>query len=195
MTPVESEVAHAAAGLHRRGFLKLMALATAAGVVPSGCGSGSPAWTQPPPDVALKALSPRAYATLTAVSARVAGPAVGDGIAAGRLRPGAIADAWLARTPSFAGPLGQALALLEFGVRPLLAKWRPFTSLDGAAQDAVLDDLRTSSIATKRAMYAGVRSVALLAVYLSPEQHAAIGYPPPFGTAAVSIADAMAPLP
>jgi hypothetical protein len=104
---------------------------------------------------------------------------------------GMLADAFLARTPTVAGPLGQALLLLEFGVWPLVGKMRPFTALAGAAQDAVLDECMTSRLETKRAVFRGIRGLVMLAFYGSPASRTLTGFPGPFGSDAVTIADAM----
>ena len=103
----------------------------------------------------------------------------------------AAADALLARAPALAGPMGQALAVLEFGVWPLVAKVRPFTALAGDAQDAVLEQLMRSRLALKRQLFAGVRSLALLAFYTQPQSRAVSGYPGPFGSERVPIGAAM----
>ncbi|HWP65399.1 MAG TPA: hypothetical protein VNO26_05750, partial [Candidatus Limnocylindria bacterium] len=152
---------------------------------------GVPEQWAPPPGVPLAALSPRAYATFTAAAARIVGPTGGRAIAERTIDVGRFLDGFLARSPSFATPITQALAVLEFGVWPLLAKLRPFTALGGAAQDAVLDDLMRSRLDVKRQLFAGVRSLALLAFYGTPESRSVSGYPGPFGSAAVPIGLAM----
>jgi hypothetical protein len=189
---LEREAAAALAALDRRSFLRLAALVGAAGLVPSGC-SSVPAELAPPPDLRLRVLTPRSYATFTAAAARLAGPDVAALIATGRIHPGRVADVWLARSPDVAGPLERALLVLEFGVWPLVAKVHPFTSLDGTAQDRVLAGLVESRLALKRALWKGVRAFAMLAVYLEPEARALTGYPGPFGGGAVTIGDAMVP--
>lgn len=193
--PLEAALHDAGLALSRRTLLKLGGVALVTGIVPAGCASGQSAWLTPPTDARLAVLSPRAFATFTAACARIAGPTTADAIERGALVPGVVADAWLARTPALGDPLGAALTLLEFAPFPLLPKWRPFTALAAEAQDAVLLDLRDSRLATKRAVFGGVRALSLLAVYLSPGPRAAIGFPGPFGTETISIGDAMAPLP
>lgn len=178
------------AALERRAFLRLAGSLAAAGLVPSGC-AGVPDALAPPPATALAVLTPRAYATFTAAAMRLVGPTGGGLIAARTVDVGRTADALLARTPALAGPLAQALAVLEFGVWPLLAKVRPFTALDGVAQDAVLDDLVRSRLDLKRQLVGGVRSLALLVFYGDPASRAVSGYPGPFGSAAVPIGAAM----
>ena len=195
MIALEAGVVAAVAEFDRRTFLRVTLLATGMGAWSIGCASNTPTWMTPPPDQPLQALSPRAYATLTAAGACIAGPRVAAEIVAGRLRPGPVADAWLARTPTLRDPLLQALTVLEFGVYPLMHKLRAFTSLTDTGRDTVLVGLRDGRLGLQRALFGGIRSMALLAVYLTPEAHALVDYPAPFGTDAVTIGDAMAPLP
>jgi hypothetical protein len=185
-----AHLASAAAGLERRAVLQLFGMA-AAGLLPGGCGGG-PSWLAPPPGPPLAVLTPRAYATFTAAAARLVGPTGADPhrSAPARRRPHGRRPARpLARAR---GPLGQALLVLEFGVRPVLAKWRPFTALDGAAQDAVLEDLVRSRFDLKRQIFAGVRAMALLAFYGLDASRAVSGYPGPFGSDAVPIGAGLA---
>jgi hypothetical protein len=185
-----AELSRAASTLDRRAFLRLAALATAAGLLPSGC-SKVPPVLAPPPGRTLTVLSSRAYATFTAVACRVVGSAGAELIATRKLDVGVAADAWLARTPALATPITQALAVLEFGVWPLMSKLWPFTALDGDAQDRVLDDLMRSRLDLKNAMFQGVRSLSLLSFYSSPVSRALTGYPGPFGNERVAITAGM----
>ena len=191
--PLERQARGALAALDRRGFLRLAGTMAVAGMAPTGCGGG-PSWLAPPADTTLHVLTPRTYAVFTAACARFAGPRVAELIAAGRMHPGRAADDWLARSPDVAAPLGQGLLLLEFGGWPLIAKLRPFTALDGDAQDRVLDELLHSRLVLKRTLWRGVRSFAMLAVYLAPEARALTAFPGPFGSAGVTIGDAMVPV-
>ena len=108
-------------------------------MLPAGCGR-VPGPLAPAPDVTLAVLRPRAYATFTAAAMRLVGPPGAALIGRRTVDVGRLADGLLARSPTLAGPLAQALTVLEFGVWPLLAKVRPFTA-SAAAQDAVLADL------------------------------------------------------
>jgi hypothetical protein len=187
VTPAhEAEVAGAA--LERRAFLRLAGVAVGLGMLPTGCG-GLPDVLAP--KRALGVLTPRTYAVFTAGAMRLVGPKGAALIADRTVDVGLLADDWLARTPAVARPLGQALLLLEFGVWPLFGKLRPFTALDGAAQDAVLGECMTSSLDTKRALFRGIRSLAMLTFYGAPATRALTGFPGPFGDATVTIADAM----
>jgi hypothetical protein len=186
-----AELARAAATLDRRSFLRLVAVATAAGLLPSGCGN-VPAALAPSPDRTLAVLSPRAYATFTAAALRVIGPAGAELIATRAIDVGVAADSWLARTPALATPVIQALGVLEFGVWPLLRKLRPFTALDGDAQDRVLDDLMRARLDLKAAIFQGLRALSLLSFYSAPASRALTGYPGPFGNEHVAITAGMA---
>ena len=164
------------AALDRRAFLRLAGLAAAAGLLPSGCSDSAPGLA-PPVGLSLRFLTPRTYAVFTAAAARVVGPAGAQRIRERRLEPGARAEAFLASAPTLAPTLRQALLVLEFGVPPLLAKLRPFTALGAEAQDAILQELMSSRFATKRLLFGGVRSLALLACYGDPISREWIDYP------------------
>jgi hypothetical protein len=178
------------APLERRAFLRLVGVGVGLGLLPSGC-SGVPASLVPPPGATLRVLTPRTYAVLTAAAMRIVG-AKGAALVADRtIDVGTLADAWLARTPALAKPLGQALVLLEFAPWPLVGKVVPFTALDGDGQDRVLAECMGSALELKRAVFRGIRSLVLLAFYGAPASRALTGYPGPFGTGDVTIADAM----
>lgn len=177
--------------LSRRAFLRAAGAALATGLFPTGCGREHAAWLRPPPARALRHLSGRGYAVLAAATARLVGGEGAGWIAEGRVTPAATADDWLDGVPQLAGPLGQGLLLLEFGVFPVLPKLRPFTALAEEAQDGVLADLGASEIGWKRDLYKGVRTIAFLTFYADPAVRPLIGHPGPFGRGAVAIADAM----
>jgi hypothetical protein len=185
-----ADLQRAAAALDRRAFLKLAGIAAAAALLPAGCG-GVPDLLAPPPDLRLAALSPRSYATLNAAAARIVGPQGGALVERRTVDVAALADQLLARSPSLARPLSQGLAVLEFGVWPVLAKLRPFTSLSDGAQDRVLADLARSRLETKRALYGGVRALVLSTFYGAPATRLLSGYPGPFGFGRVTIADGL----
>ena len=176
--------------LARRTVLRAIGTGVAMGLLPTGC-SGVPPTLAPPPDQTLVVLTPRTYAVLTAAAARLVGPRGAPLVLDRTIDVGTLADAWLARTPALAGPVGQALLLLELGVWPLLDKLWPFTALDGRSQDAVLEDCMTSRLELKRSVFRGVRALAMLTFYGSPASRALTGFPGPFGGGDVTIADAM----
>lgn len=176
--------------LSRRRFLALVGAMGASGLLPAGCGSGAP----PLPEAlvaSLRTFSPRSYRVFNAVAQRLVGEPGAALIRDGRVDPAHTSDVWLARTPALGERLHQALLLLEFGIHPLIAKLRPFTALDGAAQDAVLDDLMRASLDFKRDLFKGLKSSICLAFYSDPETRALVSYPGPFGGGQFSIQEAM----
>ena len=189
MSP-SSDLQRAAAALDRRAFLKAAGAVAAAGLLPAGCG-GVPDLLAPPPDLRLAALSRRAYATVNAVGARIVGPQGAALIERRTVDVGALADQLLARNPVLAGLLSQGLAVLEFGVWPLVAKFRPFTSLSAEARDRVLADLAGSHFETKRELFGAVRALVFSTFYGAPATRLLSGYPGPFGFGRVTIADGL----
>ena len=190
MTAAEHAARDALAALDRRGFLRLVALAAATGALPAACSRDPAAGAAAPGD--LKALSARGWAVLHAAAARVVGPPGAALVASGAVDPARRADAFLAGEPSLAPAARAALLVLEFGVHPLLPKWRAFTALDGPAQDRVLADLAGSRIAAKRRIFAGVKTLSLLGFYAAPEARALLRYPLGAASPQATIADAMA---
>jgi hypothetical protein len=189
-TPLAHELAGAGVALGRRRFLRALGLAVTSAWLPVACDHVAPALA-PPSGVTLAVLTPRTYGVLTAAAMRIVGPR-GAGLIADRsIDVGRLGDAWLARTPAIAAPIGQALLLLELGVWPLVGKVRPFTALAPDGQDAILRECMASRLETKRAVFRGVRSLALLTFYGSPASRPLTGFPGPFGTDTVTIADAM----
>ena len=181
-------VAEALLRMDRRGFLRLAAAGVTFGSV--GCrGSGVPAALESPPGLALRALSPRGYATFQAAAMGLVGPRGAEAIRARQIDPAAAADAWVARLPELGSTLDQGLWILEFGVRPLVAKWRPFTALDPAGRVEVLENLMRSRWDVKRDLFQGLKSLAMLGFYANPAARASVGHPGPFDRA--GIAEAM----
>jgi hypothetical protein len=185
--PLEQEVLASLSRLDRRSFLRLAGAVAATGVLSSGCGGVPPALNPADPST-LQVLSPRAYATFTAVAMRCVGPRGAEVIRTRRIDPARAADLWVARLPAVAGPLVSGLWLLEWGVAPLVAKWRPFTALDGAGQDRVLEDLMRSRLDLKRDLFKGLKSLSMLVTYSAPESRALVGYPGPFDAAGIHAA-------
>ncbi len=185
MNPGEREVVAAFARLDRRAFLRLAGAAAAVGILPVACREA------PPAGASLSILVPRAYATFNAAAARIVGPRGAQLIRAREVDPARAADAFAARNPAIAATLGAALALLEWVPWPLAPKLRPFTSLDGAAQDRVLDSLMRARIDLLRDVFKGVKSLAALTFYANPATRPLTGFPGPFGSAEVPIAFAM----
>ncbi len=181
------DVSEPFARLDRRGFLRLVGAVAATGMLPAGC-SGVPPALNPADPATLQVLSPRAYATFQSVAMRCVGPRGAEAIQARRIDPARAADIWVARLPALAGPLVSGLWLLEWGVAPLVAKWRPFTALDGAGQDRVLEDLMRSRLDLKRDLFKGLKSLSMLTFYSAAESRALVGYPGPFDAAGIAAA-------
>lgn len=181
------EAEAALARLDRRAFLRLAAGAAAVGLLPTGC-RGVPEHLAPAAPAALKVLSPRAYATFQALAMRLGGPPVAAAVEARRIDPALAADAWVARLPALGGALSQGLALLEWGVWPLLPKGRPFTALGGAAQDRVIASLVHSRLDLKRDLYRGLKGLATLVVYADPAARVWTGEPGPFDADGIAAA-------
>ncbi len=75
----------------------------------------------------------------------------------------------------------QLLGLLDNALAGLLLDGNPtpFTHLDATAQEAVLEDWRTSRIGLRRAGYQALRRIIVAHYYADPANQAAIGYPGP----------------
>jgi hypothetical protein len=192
--PAERAVVAALAPLDRRAFLRLAGGVAASGLLPTGCGR-MPEGLLPPPDRLPRVLSLRSYATFQAFTMRLVGPRGAAAIAAREIDPAAAADAWVFRLPALGMALGQALALLEWGVWPLLPKLRPFTSLDAAGQDRVLEDLVRSRMDVKRDLYKGLKSLATLTTFGHPVARAWLGHPGPFSAEGIRAAMTWSPEP
>jgi hypothetical protein len=117
------------------------------------------------------------FAVLAAVAARVVTAPGADpvGIAHG-------VDAALAHQSLEAGrDFNRLLALIESGLTGLLldGRPRPFTHLDGTAQDAALLAFRDSRFVLRRAGYHSIRKLCAAAHYALESSWAEIGYPGP----------------
>jgi hypothetical protein len=145
----------------------------------------------PPSGVALAQLTPRTYSVFRAAAMRLIGPGPAALVRSGTIDPALLADRWLARMPALSAPLRQGLLVLELAPWPLLPKLRPFTSLDGAEQDRVLDDCMRSSQGWKQELFRGLKSFACLTTYSTRAASALTGYPGPFGGGSAALAEAM----
>jgi hypothetical protein len=119
---------------------------------------------------------------------RLVGPVLSEEIRIRTIDPASVADAWVARQPALGEALGQALVVLEWGVRPVLPKWRPFTALPGDRQDDVLASVATSRLDLLRDLYRSLKSLATLAVYTHPAARRSLGDPGPFDAAGIALA-------
>jgi hypothetical protein len=125
----------------------------------------------------LRALTPRQFAVLAAVSARtVTAPGADAVTIAERV------DAQMALAPPEGrADFGKLLLLFENALAGFVldARARPFTRLSPDAQDDVLADWRDSRLAVRRSGYAALRKLTQAAHYAAPEAWADIGYPGP----------------
>jgi hypothetical protein len=129
----------------------------------------------------LLVFSAAQYAVLDAVARRMVRPRPGwpsvDEVGVARA-----ADRIAARVePSAQKELQQLLGLFENGLAGFLfgGRTRPFTRLDGAEQDAVLDEWRDSRLAVRRTGFAALRTLVLAGYHQSPSIWPAVGYPGP----------------
>jgi hypothetical protein len=138
-------------------------------------------WSIPPPGEGLHTFSPREYAVLDALAHRFIG--VRPGWPSVELVGVALAvDRIVERTePSVRAELKQLLGLFDNALAGFLfgGRTRPFTALDAADQDRVLEEWRDSRIAVRRTGYNALRTLVLAGYYQSPLTWKPIGYPGP----------------
>lgn len=176
------------AALDRRTFLRISGAIAALGLLPSGCGSSALA---PPADLALAHLSPRSYATFQAAALTILGREPAAIVRSGAVDPARLADAWLTRAPALAAPLQQGLLVLEFAPWPLLPKYSRFSVMTDEARVPVVAHLAASTTDWKRALFAGLKSLACMTFYSASPSRAVSHYPGPFGKGPGGIEDAM----
>jgi Gluconate 2-dehydrogenase subunit 3 len=135
----------------------------------------------PPPPDGLHVFSEQEFSVLDALAHRLVAPLAGwptveaVGVAravdriAERVEPSALAE-----LKQLLGLFDNSLAGLVFGGRT-----EPFTALDAAAQDRVLEEWRDSRIALRRTGYNALRTLVLAGYYQSPLTWKPIGYPGP----------------
>jgi hypothetical protein len=135
----------------------------------------------PPPPDGLRVFSEAEFAVLDALAHRLVAPLPGwptveeVGVAravdriAERVEPSAQVE-----LKQLLGLFDNALAGFVFGGRT-----EPFTALDGAAQDRVLEEWRDSRVALRRTGYNALRTLVLAGYYQSPLTWKPIGYPGP----------------
>ena len=83
--------------------------------------------------------------------------------------------------PSAQAELKQLLGLFENALAGFVfgGRTEPFTALDAAAQDRVLEEWRDSRVALRRTGYNALRTLVLAGYYQSPLTWKPIGYPGP----------------
>jgi hypothetical protein len=130
----------------------------------------------------LAVLTAQEYAILAAIAARVA-PAAGTGApGADALEVALRADALLARA-TLDAQKGLKLALVMFDNALPGALFgdriRPFTRLSAAQQDRVLSSMRSSRVAFRRQLYAGLAGLIMALYWGDTRTWPRIGYPGP----------------
>jgi Gluconate 2-dehydrogenase subunit 3 len=133
------------------------------------------------PPEGLLVLDARQYATIAAIADRLL-PAAPDFPSAEALRIAFKFDRVIStHEPSAQGELKQLLGLFENALPNFLFGQRltPFSMMDAAAQDAVLHEWQTSSLALRRTGYNALRGLLLATYYGSKETWASVGYPGP----------------
>ena len=187
----------ALAALDRRAFLRLAGLAAAAGVLPTGCGdvrrparstAGSPAALSHAAH--LRRLHGRGRAhrrTRRRAADRGAAP---RSRCARRGLP-------RERPERSRPPCARRCSCSSSACRRCSRSCAPSRALAGEAQDAILRELMASRFATKRLLFGGVRSLALLACYGDAASREWIDYPPasPRAGADIEAAHAMRRMP
>jgi hypothetical protein len=133
------------------------------------------------PEAGLHVFSPREYAALDALAHRMVGKLpgwptveeVGVALAVDRIAERA--------EPSVQAELKQLLGLFDNALAGFLiaGSTRPFTALDGAAQDRVLEQWRDNRVALLRTGYNALRTLVLAGYYQSSLTWKPIGYPGP----------------
>lgn len=120
----------------------------------------------------LRVLRPWEYRVVEAVGARIVAPE--------RAEVGRTVDATLAELPpGDQRDVRRLLAVVEHGAPLGTGRWRRFTALDAADQDAVLRSLERSPSASLRGGFGVLKALAYLALYQDPRSWPALGYAGP----------------
>jgi hypothetical protein len=151
-----------------------------------GVGLGLRPGAQRQPARPLRALDAVAFSTLAAIADRVCPGGTGaNGARAPSARELQIAekidDLLATCEPGLVAELNQALHLFENAVTGLLFNLRPspFTLADGATQDRILEDWRTSRLHVRRQVYKALRTLCASTYFAMPEAWPSVGYPGP----------------
>lgn len=128
----------------------------------------------------LKVLDDRAFQVLVAIARRVVTVQGADPIAIAEK----VDESLLATPPEARADLNKLLGLFESALSGLVfdGRPRPFTRLDGAAQDRVLEQWRDSSVTLRRGGYQALRKLCLAGHYGNEASWKGIHYPGPPNT-------------
>lgn len=126
---------------------------------------------------ALAVLDDRGFQVMVAIAARVCSFEGVDPV----LVAHGVDEALARAVPEARVDLAKVLGLFENALPGLLldGRARPFTQLDGPAQDRVLTAWRDSSLVLRRGAYHALRKLCLGACYSEPSTWRALRYPGP----------------
>lgn len=129
----------------------------------------------------LRALDPVAFSVLAAVADRLIDAPPGAPTPASLELAETIDEALAKMGPLAAAEVSRVLMLLESPIAGLLmdGRPRPFTALDAAGQDAVLEAWRTSRWTLRRQAYKALDLLVAAAYFGHPASYASTGYPGP----------------
>ena len=163
--------------MDRRSFLKKGLLGGAV-LVLGGAGIAlQPTRRFASPTAALQVLDDRGFQVMAAIAARIVSFEGVDVVAVTHRVDEALACA----APEAQTDIAKVLGLFENALPGLLldGRARPFTQLDSAAQDRVLEAWRDSRLVLRRSAYQALRKLCLGACYGDPAMWRAIRYPGP----------------
>ncbi|MFT3770187.1 MAG: twin-arginine translocation signal domain-containing protein [Minicystis sp.] len=163
--------------MDRRGFLKKGLLGGAV-LVLGGAGIAlQPTRRIAAPIAPLQVLDERGFQVLVAIAARIVTVEGVDPVAIAHDADQALAFA----VPEARADLRKVLGLFENALPGLIfdGRARPFTQLDPAAQDRVLESWRDSRLVLRRGAYHALRKMCLAACYKEPATWRALRYPGP----------------
>lgn len=128
------------------------------------------------PARALKVLGEKHFAIMAAIAARTI-PEGGDPVEVTH----GVDDVLSIAVPETRDDVRGLLMLFENALAGLIfdGRFKPFTQLDGADQDAVLAAWRDSSITVRRGGYHALRKLTLASYYASTSVWEGVGYPGP----------------
>lgn len=141
----------------------------------------------------LVSLEPKAFQTLAAFAARVVTAKGRDPIAIAQGVDKLLAGA----TPEARSDINKLLGLFDnaLGSFVLDLRVRPFTRLDGAAQDEAIKQWRDSKLAVRRTGYEALRKLCLATYYADESSWGPLGYDPPVGLNKIAYDDSKAGTP
>lgn len=167
-------------GLSRRSFLGVGAGGLA--ILAVG-GTGLGLWPPVPraPAAPLRALSPRAFSVLAALSDRICPGGEGFPTAAEIGTAEAVDGLLATMEPGTVAEVQQALLLFENALTGLIfdGRPRPFTACSPEEQDAILVTWQTSGLHLRRKVIKALRGLVAAAYYANPAVFPAVGYPGP----------------